>query len=171
MFFIPPGTYHCWVTWGSMEWEVCPTFLHMTSSGNWTPDILILSPTPYPLGHMLPLSARPLASINSWCCIVLQGRWHKYTLVPLDSTRQYHTIFALTSQWGANSGLHTRESVLFQCKFTLGYKLSYMQMENEKQFFSCFAGGSLKCLTTQHLWSFWILWKLTCIQIMPSYVI
>ena len=36
-----------------MEWEVCPTLLHMTSSGNRTPDLLILSPTPYQLGHML----------------------------------------------------------------------------------------------------------------------
>ena len=30
----------------------CP--LHMTSSGNWTPDLVILSPVPYPLCHMLP---------------------------------------------------------------------------------------------------------------------
>ena len=26
--FIPPGTNHCWVGRGSMEWEVCPTLLH-----------------------------------------------------------------------------------------------------------------------------------------------
>ena len=53
-FFIPPGTHHCWVGRGSMEQEVCPTLLHMTSSGNRTPNLLILSPTPYPLGHMFP---------------------------------------------------------------------------------------------------------------------
>ena len=49
-FFILPGIHHCWVGRGSMEWEVCPT--HMTSSGNQSPDPLILSLTPYPLNHM-----------------------------------------------------------------------------------------------------------------------
>ena len=52
--FVLPGTHHCWMGRGSMEWEVCPTLLHMISSGNRTPDLLILSPTPYPLGHKLP---------------------------------------------------------------------------------------------------------------------
>ena len=51
--FVPPGTHLCWVGRGSMEWEVCPTLLYITSSGNRALD-LILSPTPYPLGHMLP---------------------------------------------------------------------------------------------------------------------
>ena len=41
--FISPGTHHCWVGRGSIEFEVCPTLLHMISSGNWTPDLLILS--------------------------------------------------------------------------------------------------------------------------------
>ena len=52
--FTPPGIHHCWVGRGSMEWEVCPTLPHKTSCGNRTPDLLILSQTPYPLGHMLP---------------------------------------------------------------------------------------------------------------------
>ena len=39
--FVPPGTHYCWVCRGSMEWEVCPTLLHTTSSGNQTPDLLI----------------------------------------------------------------------------------------------------------------------------------
>ena len=38
----PPGTHHWWVGRDSMEWEVSPTHLHMTSSGNRTPDLLIL---------------------------------------------------------------------------------------------------------------------------------
>ena len=42
------------VNQGSMEYEVCPTLLHMSNAGNQTPDLLILSPAPYPLGHMLP---------------------------------------------------------------------------------------------------------------------
>ena len=41
------STHYCWVHRGSVEWEVCPTLLHVTSSGNWTLDLLILSPTPY----------------------------------------------------------------------------------------------------------------------------
>ena len=53
-FFVPSGIHHCWVGRGTMEWEVCPTLLHMTTSGNWTPDLLILHPAPYPLDHMLP---------------------------------------------------------------------------------------------------------------------
>ena len=50
-----PGTHYGWVDRGSVEYEVCPTLLHMASTGNRTPDLLILSPTPYPLGHMLPV--------------------------------------------------------------------------------------------------------------------
>ena len=49
-----PGTHYGWVDRGSVEYEIYPTLLHMASTGNWTPDFLILSPTPYPLGHMLP---------------------------------------------------------------------------------------------------------------------
>ena len=30
-FFVPPGTHYCWVSRGSMEWEVCPTLLHMAT--------------------------------------------------------------------------------------------------------------------------------------------
>ena len=37
-----------------MEYEVCLTLLHIASTGNQTPDLLILSPyLPYPLGHVL----------------------------------------------------------------------------------------------------------------------
>ena len=40
--------------WTEAVWnEICPTLLHMTSSGNRTLDLLILSPVPYPLGHIL----------------------------------------------------------------------------------------------------------------------
>ena len=51
-----PGTHYGWVGQDSVEYEVCPTLLHMASTGSRTPDLLILSPMPYPLGHMLPLS-------------------------------------------------------------------------------------------------------------------
>ena len=50
--FIPPRTHHYWVGRGRMEWEVCLTLLHVTSGGNWTPDLLILSPTPCLLDHI-----------------------------------------------------------------------------------------------------------------------
>ena len=49
-----PGTHYCRVDRGSVEYEVCPIFLHMACTGNRTTDFLILSPTSYPLGHMLP---------------------------------------------------------------------------------------------------------------------
>ena len=48
-----PGTHYGWVDRGSVEYEVCLTLLHMASTGNQTPDLLILSPMPYPLGHMV----------------------------------------------------------------------------------------------------------------------
>ena len=48
-----PGTHYGWVDRGSVVYKVCPTLLHMASTGNRTLDLLILSPTPYPLGHML----------------------------------------------------------------------------------------------------------------------
>ena len=41
-----------WVDRGSAEYDVYPTLLHMASIGNRTPDLLILSPPPYPLGHI-----------------------------------------------------------------------------------------------------------------------
>ena len=44
-----PGTHYGWVDRGSVDYEVCPTLVHMAS-----PDLLILSPTPYPLDHVLP---------------------------------------------------------------------------------------------------------------------
>ena len=50
--WICAGTHYGWVDRGSVEYEVCSTLLHMASAGNRTPDFLILSPTPYPLGHM-----------------------------------------------------------------------------------------------------------------------
>ena len=37
-----------------MEYEVCPTLLHMTSVGNGSPDLLILNLMPYPFGRMFP---------------------------------------------------------------------------------------------------------------------
>ena len=43
------------VNQGSVEDKICLTFLHMASNGNRTPDLLILSPMPYPLGHMISL--------------------------------------------------------------------------------------------------------------------
>ena len=43
--FILPDTHHCWAGGGSMQQEVCPTLLHMTSSENRMPDLLILSNT------------------------------------------------------------------------------------------------------------------------------
>ena len=49
-----PGTHYGWVDRGKVGYEVCPTLLDMASSGNRTPDHLVLSPTPYPLSHMLP---------------------------------------------------------------------------------------------------------------------
>ena len=49
-----PGTHYGWVDQGSVDYKVCPALLHMDNTGNQTPDPLILSPTPYPLGHMLP---------------------------------------------------------------------------------------------------------------------
>ena len=49
-----PSTHYGWVDRGSVQYEVCPTLLHMVSTGNQTPDLLISSPMAYPLGHMLP---------------------------------------------------------------------------------------------------------------------
>ena len=49
-----------------MEYEVYPTLLHMTSSGNQTPDFLILSPTSYPLGDVFPSVSICLESLAQW---------------------------------------------------------------------------------------------------------
>ena len=57
-FFVPSGIHHYWVTRGSMEREVYLTLLHMTSSGNRTPDLQILSATPCPLGLRVVLKVK-----------------------------------------------------------------------------------------------------------------
>ena len=58
------------------NWEVCPTLLHMTNSGNQAPDLLILSAMPYPLGHTLHsrrcllylLVILPVGVVSKKCC-------------------------------------------------------------------------------------------------------
>ena len=47
------------------------TLLHMASTANWTPGLLILSPMPYPLGHMLP-------NIKQVLCPILPCLIHWY---------------------------------------------------------------------------------------------
>ena len=49
-----PDTHSSWLDRGSENVKFAP--LHKTSTGNRTPDLLILSPTPYPLSHVLLLS-------------------------------------------------------------------------------------------------------------------
>ena len=49
-----PDTHYGWVDQDSVEYKVYPTLLLMTSTGNQAPDLLILSPMPYPLGHVIP---------------------------------------------------------------------------------------------------------------------
>ena len=44
-----PGTHHCWVERAGMEWEICPTLLFTTNSGNQPPDRLTM---PYQLNHI-----------------------------------------------------------------------------------------------------------------------
>ena len=39
LFFVPPGTHHCWLDRGGMIWEACPTPLHMASSVTRAPVI------------------------------------------------------------------------------------------------------------------------------------
>ena len=53
LWICAPDTHYGWKDQGSVEYKVCPTLLHMASTGNWAPDLLILSLTPYPLSHML----------------------------------------------------------------------------------------------------------------------
>ena len=73
LIFHPPITHHCWVSRGSMEWEACSTFLHITSSEKWIWDLLILSPMLYLFGHYTPMqwgnyyhgiSRNPTAAVN-----------------------------------------------------------------------------------------------------------
>ena len=54
-FFVPPDIQYCWVDRGRMIGDICPTLLNMTSSGNRTPDLLISSLMPCPLGHTAPI--------------------------------------------------------------------------------------------------------------------
>ena len=65
------ANYSIWIdlSWQNSIIHLCilPMYLtipHMVSTGNLNPDFLILSPTPYPLGHMLPLVHRKQKKIH-----------------------------------------------------------------------------------------------------------
>ena len=68
--------------WTEAVWnmyEVCRTLLHMTSAGNWTPDLLILSQMPYPLSHVFPqhtLSSFPILYYISFCTLISTAQTH-----------------------------------------------------------------------------------------------
>ena len=62
--FHQPDTHHCWACKDSMGRELCLILLRMTSIGYRTQKFLILSPTPYPLGHMLPTPSLKLKCQN-----------------------------------------------------------------------------------------------------------
>ena len=102
-YFTSPGSGHtaacnCWsnlisvhqvpiiVGWtASSECKVCLTLLHMASTGNRTPDLVILSPTPNPLGHMLTYPVQDIYLIpcnyhygpRSWLLISLIQSLHE----------------------------------------------------------------------------------------------
>ena len=65
-----PGIHYSWVDQGSVEYEVCLTLLHMASTGNRTPDFLILSKMPYPLGHMFLWNALICMCLNRFFHVV-----------------------------------------------------------------------------------------------------
>ena len=52
-----PDTHCSWVHRGSVGYKVCPTLLHMTSTGNRTLYLLILSLMPCTLGRVLLITA------------------------------------------------------------------------------------------------------------------
>ena len=96
-----PGTHYSWVDQGSVEYEVCSTLPHMASTGNRTTDLLILSPMPYPLGHMLlkltcfwgsVLMYRGLlvVSIELACTEVFSGKSFSDRSVKFDMTCDKH---------------------------------------------------------------------------------
>ena len=52
--FVPPGIHHCSVDRGTRNEKIACRFYNMTSNGNRTSALLILSPTPCPFGHNAP---------------------------------------------------------------------------------------------------------------------
>ena len=90
-----PGTQYGWVDRGSVEYEVCPTLLHMANIGNRTPDLLILSPTPYPLGHVLMLCPpfySNAAQYDSLSWRLLLGCEAIYSIHPLKRCYLYYYL-------------------------------------------------------------------------------
>ena len=65
-----PDTHYGWVDQCSVKYEAYQTVLHMANTGNQTPDLLILNPTPYPLGHRLPqvtiCNRQAATTLNMW---------------------------------------------------------------------------------------------------------
>ena len=60
-------------TQAAVEFKVCPTLLHMSSAGNRTPDPLILSPKPYPVGYMFPVILRSLFRLSRFAEVTIRG--------------------------------------------------------------------------------------------------
>ena len=110
------------------EYEVCPTLLHMTSTGNQTPDLLISNPIPYKLGHMLPYVHLSSAS-NSYS--PHYSLWHQLlepVELPPNETSVLTTWPIFGSQYGliwiihvfiyfqhTNANRHTRSILYLQC--------------------------------------------------------
>ena len=76
-----PGTHYGWVDLGSVEY-ICPTLLHMASTGKRNPNPVILSPMPYLLGHMLMVHM-----IHSPCINIL----NKFDTHPRSVREIYHS--------------------------------------------------------------------------------
>ena len=95
-----PGTHHHWVGRGSMEWEVCPTLLYMTSCANRSPELLILESNILSTGPHAPIALSKGCFQNSGPSspqLDSESQWtsqnknsHTYTL-----KENAHSIFAL----------------------------------------------------------------------------
>ena len=109
--FVPPGTYHCLVGRWRKKREVYPKLLHMTSSGNRTIDLLILSPQGSVLGCPKPVLGRT----------VPKTRFKPAFYCPkLSKTAQNRPKLSKTANWLRKYQIYTWTDIKF-AKFKLSH--------------------------------------------------
>ena len=94
-----PATIEPQVDRFSVEYEVYPTLLHMENTGNRTPDILILSPTPHPLGHMLSTSNNVLFPGHNHQWVIIKMKYHQHLRLAGGCDLEKRTFLKWLAWW------------------------------------------------------------------------
>ena len=109
-----------------MEYEVCLTLLHMASTENRTPNLLILSPTPYLLGHML------------LCCVVDASQ---NLLLPVHQRKKENRYNSIRPGFLAGNSVFWREIPSVNIVSIASYKMNHNAAIRKQMWFIFLIAG------------------------------